>query len=96
VTEGLPMTILEAMAAGLPVVSTDVGGLAEVVQDGQTGFLVPAQSAPALAAAILQLVCDPRRALDMGAAGRRRVEDEFDIRVVAAKYEALYRQVLNS
>jgi glycosyltransferase involved in cell wall biosynthesis len=93
-TEGLPMTILEAMAAGLPVVSTDVGGIAEVVAPGRTGLLVPPQSPGALAAAILELVNEPQRAVTMGLAARRRVEEKFDVRVVAAGYEDVYRRLL--
>lgn len=94
VTEGLPMTLLEAMAAGLPIVSTDVGGISELVANGETGVLVAPQNPEALGEAILKLVHDPRRAAQMGQAGRRRVEQEFDVRVVTARYEELYRTLL--
>ncbi|MBI3864311.1 MAG: GT4 family glycosyltransferase PelF [Planctomycetia bacterium] len=94
VTEGLPMTLLEAMAAGLPIVSTDVGGISELVRHQETGLLVAPQNPEALACAILELVHDPQRSVDMGRAGRRRVEQEFDIRVVTARYEELYRTLL--
>jgi glycosyltransferase involved in cell wall biosynthesis len=94
VSEGLPMTLLEAMAAGLPVVSTDVGGISELVTRNETGLLVPSQSPEALATAILQLVRDPQLAASMGLAGRRRVEKEFNIRRVVATYESVYRQLL--
>jgi glycosyltransferase involved in cell wall biosynthesis len=93
-TEGLPITILEAMAAGLPIVSTDAGGIPEVVAHGQTGLLVPPQSPADLAAAILELMRDPQRAAEMGSAGRRHVENECDIRAVKARYEDLYRTLL--
>jgi glycosyltransferase involved in cell wall biosynthesis len=93
-TEGLPMTILEAMAAGLAVVSTDVGGISEAVAAGQTGLLVPPQSPAALAAAILELVNDPRRAEQMGLAGRRRVEEKFDVRMIASRYQEIYCRLL--
>ncbi len=93
-SEGVPMTLLEAMATGLPAVVTDVGGNREVVVPGETGLLVPPGSPQALADALLALWQDPERARRMGAAGRRRVEEEFDMRQVAARYEALYRELL--
>lgn len=89
-SEGISITLLEAMAAGLPVVATRVGGNPEVVVDGVTGRLVPERNPEALAAAVLDLVRGPEAARRMGAAGRRRVEDEFDLRCVARRYEDLY------
>jgi sugar transferase (PEP-CTERM/EpsH1 system associated) len=94
VTEGISLTLLEAMATGLPVVATDVGGNREVVADGRTGLLVPARSHAALAEAILQLVRNPERTRRLGAAARRRVEEEFDLRRVVARYEQLYLSLL--
>jgi glycosyltransferase involved in cell wall biosynthesis len=94
VGEGLSMTLLEAMASSLPVVCTDVGGNPEVVAAGETGLLVPPQQPAALAAALLALLRDPARARRLGAAGRHRVEVEFDVRRVVASYEALYRALL--
>lgn len=93
-TEGLSISLLEAMAAGLPVVATDVGGNPEVVANGVTGLLVPARTPEALAAAMLKLLQDPARAEQMGAAGRRRVEEHFDLQKVARKYEQIYRCLL--
>jgi glycosyltransferase involved in cell wall biosynthesis len=93
VTEGLPMTLLEASAAGLAIVSTDVGGISELVSHNETGILVPAQSPEALAQAILELLHDPARADAMGRAGRCRVEETFDIRHVTACYEQLYAEL---
>jgi len=76
-SEGISLTLLEAMAAELPVVATDVGGNREVVVNGKTGFLVPAQSPQELADAIIKLLRNPDLARAMGRAGRQRVEAEF-------------------
>jgi sugar transferase (PEP-CTERM/EpsH1 system associated) len=89
-TEGISLTLLEAMARGLPVVTTNVGGNPEVVEAGVTGLLAPAQTPDALAQAIGVLLKDPERARQMGQAGRARVENAFDIRKMTARYEALY------
>jgi glycosyltransferase involved in cell wall biosynthesis len=93
-SEGIALTLLEAMAAGLPVVATDVGGNREVVQDGMTGFLVPARDPAALARAMRALLEDPTRAAGMGANGRARVVEEFALDRTAAAYDALYRRLL--
>ncbi len=89
-TEGISMTLLEAMAVGLPVVATRVGGNPEVVVDGQTGLLVPPESPAELASAMLRLLHDPEGGHRMGRAGRLWVEQHFDIRRMVADYEALY------
>ncbi|HEY2249668.1 MAG TPA: GT4 family glycosyltransferase PelF, partial [Planctomycetaceae bacterium] len=94
VTEGLPMTLLEAMAAGLPIVSTDVGGIPELVDHEQTGLLVAPQNPEAMASAIIELMNERQRAVQMGTLGRQRVEKDFDVRVVTARYEELYRTLL--
>jgi glycosyltransferase involved in cell wall biosynthesis len=88
--EGISLTLLEAMARGLPVVATRVGGNPEVVVDGETGFLVAPGSPDDLAAAILRLRRGPDRARRMGRAGRQCAEDEFDIRRTIENYEAMY------
>jgi glycosyltransferase involved in cell wall biosynthesis len=93
-TEGMSLTLLEAMATGLPVVATSVGGNPEVVLDGQTGLLVPARQPEALAQALRRLLREPERLLQLGAAGRRHVEQCFDVRQTAAAYARLYREVL--
>jgi alpha-maltose-1-phosphate synthase len=77
ISELLGLVVLEAMASGTPVVGSDLGGLPEVVADGETGFLVPPGDVPALRARVEELLADPARAERMGAAGRRRVLDRF-------------------
>jgi glycosyltransferase involved in cell wall biosynthesis len=89
-TEGISLTLLEAMARGLPVVATRVGGNPEVVVDGETGLLVPPQDPAGLAAAVIQLSRDPEEGRLLGLAGRGRVEQHFDVRRMIAEYEAHY------
>jgi glycosyltransferase involved in cell wall biosynthesis len=93
-TEGISLTVLEAMATGLPVVATRVGGNPEVIVDTKTGLLVPAQDPAALADAIVGVLKNPLDAEKMGQAGRERVEAHFDVRVMVANYERLYGELL--
>ncbi len=94
--ECLPLTILEAMATGLPVVATDVGGVSEEVEDGVTGYLIPPHDTDALAEAMIRVLRSPDRGAKMGEAGRRKVESEFSIEAcigsVVRLYEQLYRE----
>ncbi len=94
-TEGLSLTLLEAMAVGLPIVATAVGGNAEVVINGRTGFLVPKANPAALAAAILHLVANPELGRRLGQASRARVERHFDVRMMVRQYERLYENILS-
>jgi glycosyltransferase involved in cell wall biosynthesis len=90
-TEGISLTLLEAMARGLPVVATRVGGNAEVVDDGVNGILIASEDPAALAGVVRDLRADPDRARDLGRAARRRIEEAFDVRRMVAEYETLYR-----
>jgi glycosyltransferase involved in cell wall biosynthesis len=94
-SEGFPVSILEAMAAGLPVVATDVGGVAEAVEDGETGLLVPAADSEALAHALERLLSDPDLRRRLGAAGRARALRLFDVPRYRAAYVELYCRELN-
>lgn len=91
--EGLPMSILEAMGAGLPVVATPVGGVAEAVIDGETGALVQPGDVAGLAAALTRLVQDPALRLRQGAAGRRLAEERFDLDVITEQLRGLWAEV---
>jgi glycosyltransferase involved in cell wall biosynthesis len=91
--EGLPLSVLEAMAAGRPVVATAIGGTDEAVTDGVTGLLVPPRDPAAIAAAIARLRDDPGLAERLAAAGRARVEREFSSRATAERVMRIYDAV---
>ncbi len=93
--EGLPISILEAMAQGLPCIVTDVGGCSELVQDGETGLVVPPREPQELAAAVVALLRDPSRVGQMGAASRQRVKERFSLRICAQRHERLYEELLH-
>jgi glycosyltransferase involved in cell wall biosynthesis len=93
-SEGLPLSVLEAMAVGLPVVASRVGGIPEVVVDGETGLLVLAEDAEQLAAALDRLLNDDALRRRLGEAGRTRVREHFDLDSVRRAHIDLYRREL--
>ncbi|MFH1857998.1 MAG: glycosyltransferase [Candidatus Omnitrophota bacterium] len=94
--EGLSMTVLEAMAAALPVVATGVGGTPELVLEGETGFLVPPRDPIQLADRIDRLLRDKALSRRMGEAGRKRVQENFSLEKMTAATEQLYTQLLQA
>lgn len=92
--EGLPNALLEAMAAGKPVVATNVGGIPEIVVHGETGILIPPRDPDALAIAIIDLLQNRLKAKDMGEAGRIRAGKRFSIYKMIEKTENLYQEFL--
>jgi glycosyltransferase involved in cell wall biosynthesis len=94
INEGIPLTVIEAMASGLPVVSTAVGGVGEVVLDGRTGLLAPAADAPALAGHLARLALDFGLRQQLGQAGRERAFAHFSEEQMLAAYDRLYREML--
>lgn len=93
-TEGLPVAVLEAFAAGVPVVATRVGGVPEVVEHGVNGYCVEPGSPEALARGILDALSDDARRRWMGQNGRRRVVEEFTFDVMAKQYERLFEELV--
>ena len=93
--EGLPNAVMEAMAAGIPVVATNTGGTKELVIDEVTGFLVPPNDPSALADSITRLCLDPELRKKMGDAGQRRVLEQFTVTRMARQFEDLYTCLAN-
>ncbi|MEO0603229.1 MAG: N-acetyl-alpha-D-glucosaminyl L-malate synthase BshA [Myxococcota bacterium] len=93
-TESFGLAALEAQACGVPVVAYDVGGLPEVVIDGETGFLVPLDDVDAMADRVVTVLSDPDRQKRLGAAARARALDAFRLDARVGEYEALYERVL--
>jgi glycosyltransferase involved in cell wall biosynthesis len=90
----LPKTVIEAMVYGVPTVVTDTGGSAELVVDGETGFVVPPGDAPALARAIQYLCEHPTEAEAMGRKGRQRIDCHFNVRDTIGETLALYKTLI--
>jgi glycosyltransferase involved in cell wall biosynthesis len=93
--EGFSNVILEGMAAGVPMIVTDVGGNAEAVIHNETGFVVPPRNPKAIADAIVTLARDPEQRKRLGAAGRKRVEQEFSIDKCVKAHADLYEEMLH-
>jgi L-malate glycosyltransferase len=91
--EGLPVAVCSGMAAGLPVISTDIDGVSEVLTSGETGLLTPAADAGALADAMIALLADPDRARRLGVAARQLMHDRFRLEHVVQTLERVYQNV---
>ncbi len=93
--EGLPIVLLEAMAAGVPIVTTDVDGNPEAVAHNETGLVVPSRNPEALAQAMLDMQADPARARSMGEKGKKRVKELFTFEKMVNAYYAIYDRISN-
>jgi len=94
--EGLSMAMLEAMAVGVPVIATRVGGTPELIEDGVTGMQVPVGDSQAIADRVVELLCDPARAEAIRCAAHQHVERHFSLKAMIETHEALYEQTLAS
>jgi len=92
--EGLSNAVMEGMAAGLPMIVTDAGGNAELVKDGERGYVVAPERPDALAQAMLRTIADPARARRMGEAARRFVEKELTLERMIDGHDRLYRRLV--
>ena len=93
--EGISNTILEAMASGLPVIATDVGGNADLVAAGTSGRIVPAADSERMAVEIVRLATQPDTAQHMGHVGRELVEQKFSMKAMVAAYQGTYDKLLH-
>lgn len=94
VSEGIPLTVIEAMGVGLPVVATDVGGIGEVVVQGETGLMAPAEDFRGIAKGIMQFAGDKETCRRFGAAGRERAIQCFSEQTMIDKYSRIYAEML--
>ncbi len=91
--EGMPLAVMEAMASGLPVVGTTVGGIPDLIVDGRTGFLIPPMNVVELAKSIRKLILDPVLRDQMGKSGAKKIKEELDISKKAARLAEFYEAV---
>lgn len=94
-SEGISLALLEAMAAGRPIVATDVGGNSEIIQHNITGFLAPRQAPQALALCVMRLLADPALAAQMGQAGRLRVQTHFCRERMHQSFAGIYEELIH-
>ncbi len=90
--EGIPVVLMEAMSAGVPVIASDLSGIPELVLDGETGLLTPPRDVERLSAALLRMASDPALRIQLAIQARRKVEREFDLRVTTRQLAACFRQ----
>jgi glycosyltransferase involved in cell wall biosynthesis len=93
--EGLPMALLEALSAQIPVVATRVGAIPDVLQDGVTGILIPPKDPQAIAEAIIMILSDKKLASGIAKKGFERVRDNFSSEKMASKYLSIYGELLS-
>lgn len=96
ISEGIPLTIIEAMAAELPVVSTAVGGIPEMITHGQNGFLAPARDFNQLSRSLVDLASSPQLCARIGAAGRQTAERQFSLPGMLSNYRRLYQEMIHA
>ena len=94
VTEGVPNVILEAMALGIPVVATDVGGVSSVVRDGQTGLLVPPDDQDEMSRAIIRILDHPTETRKMTSRAREMITKQFSMASVCHQIDGIYRELI--
>jgi L-malate glycosyltransferase len=93
-SEGVPLAVCSGMAAGLPIIASDIGGLHEVLKNGLTGVLVPPRDERAFTEAVVALIENPGRARRLGEAARRFIENDYSLDQAAAALEQSYREVM--
>jgi glycosyltransferase involved in cell wall biosynthesis len=94
--EGLSNALLEAMSVGMPCIATDISGNQDLIQHGKNGLLVPSEDPKALADAVVYIIDNPCRAVDMGARARRMIEEQYTISSVADRYLELYKDLVKN